>query len=116
MRRVDWDGEDFGLGTAQFNVWEWEGTMKITKLSAYPLEYHPSLNKLKEELVTRGRAFEALSGYHFKDYQGTAIGEGPWGPVKYNVSEVFLVFCSSLKSRVHPQIFNLHCLLGVLVP
>lgn len=83
---VDWDGEAFGIGGVQFDVGEWEGTKKITKLSAYPLEYHPNLIKLKEELVTRGKAFQDLSGYHYKNYQGIAIGQGPWGPVKYNVS------------------------------
>ena len=82
---VDWDGENFGLGNAQFHVWEFEGTTKITKLSAYPLEYHPNLIKVKEALIQRGKAFEELSGYHYKNYQGIAIGEGPWGPVKYNV-------------------------------
>lgn len=86
---VDWDGENFGLGGAQFSVWEWEGTKKITKLSAYPLGYHPNLSKLKDELVSRGKAFQELSGYHYKHYQGIALGEGPWGPVKYNVSDVF---------------------------
>lgn len=83
---VDWDGENFGLGNTQFYVWEFEGTTKITKLAAYPLEYHPNLAKVKETLVQRGKAFEALSGYHYKNYQGIAIGEGPWGPIKYNVS------------------------------
>lgn len=82
---VDWDGENFGFGSAQFNVCEFEGTTKITKLSAYPLEYHPNLVTVKEALIQRGKTFEELSGYHYKKYQGIAIGEGPWGPIKYNV-------------------------------
>ena len=86
-QNVDWDGENFGLGSATFNVWEWEGTKKITKLSAYPLEYHSHLERVKEDLISRGKAFEDLSGYHYKNYQGVAIGEGPWGPIKYNVSD-----------------------------
>lgn len=83
---VDWDGEYFGLGSSQFYVWEFEGTTKITNLSAYPLEYHPDLFEVKEALIQRGKAFEELSGYHYKNYQGVAVGEGPWGrPIKYNV-------------------------------
>ena len=85
-QNVDWDGESFGFGNIQLNVPEWQGTKKITKLSAYPLEYHPNLAKVKEQLVARGKAFEDLSGYHYKNYQGIAIGQGPWGPVRYNVS------------------------------
>lgn len=95
---VDWDGDKFGLGGAQFKLEEFEGTMKITKLSAYPLDYHPNLNKVKQELIRRGRAFEELSGYHYKDYRGTGIGEGPWGkPIKYNVSQ-FLLTARYLKA------------------
>lgn len=75
------------IGGTQFKVWEWEGTKSITKLSAYPLEYHPNLRKLKQELMARGKLFESLSGYHYKDYSGIAIGQGPWGPIKYNVSD-----------------------------
>ena len=82
---VDWDGEKFGYGNAKFNVGEFEGTMEITKLSAYPLDYHPNLVNVKEALIQRGKAFEELSGYHYKTYHGIAIGEGPWGPIKYNV-------------------------------
>ena len=89
---VDWDGEAFGLGGTQFHVWEFEGTTKITNLSAYPLEYHPNLIKVKETLIQRGKTFEELSGYHYKNYQGIAIGEGPWGPVKYNVRPCYSAF------------------------
>ena len=88
---VDWDGEAFGFGGTQFHVWEFEGTTKITKLSAYPLEYHPNLSKVQEALIQRGKMFEELSGYHYKNYQGIAIGEGLWGPVKYNVRHCFCI-------------------------
>lgn len=88
---VDWDGESFGLGSWDKHIMQWEGTEKITELSAYPLEYHPELEKTKQELIKRGRAFENLSGYHFKHYQGAATGEGPWGPIKYNVDSRIIV-------------------------
>ena len=106
---VDWDGENFGFGNTQFHVWEFEGTMKITKLSAYPLEYHPNLVNVKEALVQRGKAFEELSGYHYKSYHGVAIGEGPWGPIKYNVCSLLSCFQSFLTiftytSQVHSRI------------
>ena len=83
---VDWDGERFGLGGESLKIREFEGTMQITKLSVFPLNYHPCLPKVKCELIARGKLFEELRGYHYKAYQGVAIGEGPWGPIKYNVS------------------------------
>ncbi len=83
---VDWDGEKFGLGGESFNIWGFAGTMKITQLSVFPFKNHPNLPKVKCELIARGILFQELSGYHYKAYQGVAIGEGPWGPIKYNVS------------------------------
>lgn len=86
---VDWDGEKFGLGNTRFTIWDFGGTATITKLAAFPLEYHPNLNKVKDQLIVRGKVFESLSGYSYKNYQGIAVGDGPWGPVKYNVSYHF---------------------------
>lgn len=83
---VDWDGERFGLGDESLKIAEFEGTMKITQLPVFPLIYHRYLDGVKRELIARGKLFEELSGYHYKAYQGVAIGVGPWGPIKYNVS------------------------------
>jgi hypothetical protein len=83
---VDWDGENFGLGNTSLDIREFQGTAKITALSAFPLLYHPAMDRLKEELILRGKAFEKLRGYHYKHYQGIASGQGPWGPIKYTVS------------------------------
>lgn len=84
--KIDWDGENFGLASSRLFVYQSLGTTPITKLSAYPLEYHPDLARVKKELIQRGRAFERLAGYHYKHYTGVAVGQGVWGPVKYNVS------------------------------
>lgn len=83
---VDWDGENFGFGGKTLDIWEFRGTAKIHALSAFPLDYHPAINRVKEELIQRGKAFKTLRGYHYKHYQGIASAQGPWGPVKYNVS------------------------------
>ena len=88
---VDWDGEEFGLGYFNLQIYEWGGTQKITQLSAFPLQYHPNLDRVRRDLIRRGKAFEALSGYHYKHYQGIAVGKGPWGPVKYNVDSRIII-------------------------
>lgn len=82
---VDWDGENFGWDTTKIDIAEFSGTAKITKLPAFPLEYHPAVEKVTEDLTRRGKIFESLHGYHYKGYQGIAVGEGPWGPVGYNL-------------------------------
>ncbi|KAL8996524.1 MAG: hypothetical protein Q9169_003991 [Polycauliona sp. 2 TL-2023] len=82
---VDWDGEHFGLGGSRKLIYDFVGTKPITKLTAFPMKYHENLADVKQELVDRGRLFENLSGYHYKHYKGVAVGQGAWGPVKYNV-------------------------------
>ncbi|KAI4225973.1 MAG: hypothetical protein L6R36_003509 [Xanthoria steineri] len=82
---VDWDGEHFGLGGSRKLIHEFAGTKPITKLTAFPLEYHEDLAETRKTLIERGEKFEALSGYRYKHYQGVAVSQGAWGPVKYNV-------------------------------
>ena len=81
------DGENFGFASTRLLIYTFQGTTPIVKLSAYPLEYHRDLEKVKGQLIERGQAFERLSGYNYKHYKGVAVGQGMWGPVKYNVSE-----------------------------
>lgn len=86
---VDWDGENFGWDSTKISIGEFSGTAKITKLPAFPLKYHPAVEKVTEDLTRRGKIFASLHGYHYKSYQGIAVGKGPWGPVRYNVSYSF---------------------------
>lgn len=88
---VDWDGENFGLGSQTSNIYGFQGTKTITGLSAYPFEYLPNVDEVKERLTRRGRTFERLHGYHYKSYQGIAIDQGEWGPVKYNVDSRIVI-------------------------
>ena len=88
---MDWDGENFGLGSQTSQIYGFQGTKPITQLSAYPLEYHSSMYKIRERLIQRGKTFQRLHGYHYKAYQGVAIGQGTWGPVKYNVNSRIVI-------------------------
>lgn len=83
--KVDWDGEKFGLGRARVLIHEYLGTKSITKLAAFPLEYHDDMVEVREKLIVRGRAFERLAGFHYQHYNGVAVGYSSYGLVKYNV-------------------------------
>ena len=83
--KVEWDGQMFGCGKTSFSVGGFDGTMPITQLSAYPLDFHPKVSQVKKHLIERGRVFERLHGYHYKAYQGIALHQGRWGSVKYSV-------------------------------
>lgn len=88
---IDWDGEKFGWDSTIIAIREFSGTAEITKLPAFPLKYHPAVERVTEDLTRRGKIFENLRGYHYKSYQGIAVEKTPLGPVKYNVS-LFLFY------------------------
>ena len=74
-QKVDWDGDKFGFGPAQHLIVEFPGTMPISSLDTFPLEYHPHQELITVELLKRGKLFEHYHGYHYKAYKGFAIGK-----------------------------------------
>ncbi|KAL8950587.1 MAG: hypothetical protein Q9222_003396 [Ikaeria aurantiellina] len=82
---VDWDGEEFGIGTTRKFIYSFQGTKAITALEAFPLKYHEREMEIKESLVERGAKFESISGYHYKHYNGIATGQGAWGPIETRI-------------------------------
>ena len=88
---IDFDGEDFGVGYDNVVIPSFAGTAPITKLPAYPLDRHVQCESLEKKLLARGKLFEAYKGYHFKAYQGTAIGQGMFGPIRYNVDSRIII-------------------------
>lgn len=87
--RVDWDGDAFGLAQSRLLIFPFSGTTAITDLETFPLQYHENPTHVKKELIERGKVFEKLCGYHYKQYSGVAVGSGPWGPIRYNVYYLF---------------------------
>ena len=83
---IEWGGNNFGYGTTYESIHKFEGTCPISELDAFPLKYHPDVTNITERLITRGKDFESLAGYHFKAYNGIAIGTGLRGQIAYNVS------------------------------
>ena len=82
---VDWDGATFGLDQTYVWIGAFLGTKAIVDLESYPLQYHPNSAELKKELIEKGKVFESFRGHHYKQYNGVAVGSGPWGPIRYNV-------------------------------
>ncbi|KAJ5089607.1 hypothetical protein N7532_008291 [Penicillium argentinense] len=74
VKYVDFDGDDFGYRDYQFEVPVFIGTTPITTLPAFPLRYHPDKDAIKERLIARGKIWEQHKGYHYKQYEGIAIG------------------------------------------
>ncbi|KAF2145589.1 uncharacterized protein K452DRAFT_243751 [Aplosporella prunicola CBS 121167] len=91
VQSIDFDGEQFGHVTSSLRIPAFAGTTQITRLSAFPLAFHPEPELVKKNMVSRGQLFEAYKGYHFKAYEGIAFGYGPWGIVRYTVNSRIII-------------------------
>jgi hypothetical protein len=78
-QKVDWDGDRFGYANCQNIIPAFGGTMPISALDAFPLEFHPEQKKIKAQLLKRGKLFEHYHGYHYKSYKAFAIGKNACG-------------------------------------
>ncbi|TAQ87206.1 hypothetical protein B7494_g4449 [Chlorociboria aeruginascens] len=78
-QKIDWNGENFGLRNVQHLVLSFAGTMIISSLDAFPLEFHPGRKEITSRLLKRGKLFEYYHGYHYKAYHSYAIGKNMCG-------------------------------------
>ncbi|KAJ6576091.1 P-loop containing nucleoside triphosphate hydrolase protein [Mycena vulgaris] len=84
---VDWDltceyveadddataaAQRFGLATHSITIENFDGTRKITALTAYPLKHHPAAERIRQKIIARGRKWSNLHGAHHKQYNGLA--------------------------------------------
>ena len=68
---VDFDGSHFGYGSGDIQIEKFRGTANTKDLPAMPLDLVSDKLNVKERLVARGRKFEKLRGYSFKNYKGS---------------------------------------------
>ncbi|OOQ90056.1 putative AAA family ATPase [Penicillium brasilianum] len=79
-RYIDFDGEKFGYKDEEFIVDAFIGTKPIASLSVFPLKYHPDRDAACKTLIARGKRWEEHKGYHYRQYEGLAIGTSDFGP------------------------------------
>lgn len=72
-RYPDSDGVAFGEVSTGLGIAKFAGTKRIIDLDVFPLRYHPRRNKMKADLVERGRHFVSLLGIHYRQYRGNAF-------------------------------------------
>lgn len=65
-----------------------EGTVKISSLDAYPIQFHPHEAEIKCSLIARGKKWSKLTGIHHMDYKGTAGFKCQGKVIKYNVCSI----------------------------
>lgn len=69
---VDWDGKSFGLEKTRSRIKQFDGSKRITELSAYPLEVAEDSETIKSRLYERGLRFERYAGIKYVAYSGIA--------------------------------------------
>jgi len=70
---VDFDGENFGTRRIQLKEWDYDGVASIASLAVHPIEFDGNPTIIHQQLVNRGRVFEAYAGMHFAEYKGVAL-------------------------------------------
>lgn len=73
LRMMDYDGEKFGMATANVEIDSFKGAQSISKLPLRPMKYHPEAEKLKKEMIERGKKFVALEGMNYRICKGLAF-------------------------------------------
>ena len=74
-RIISHDGENLGYGKTKLEIDKFEGSKKIYTLSAFPLSAHLENERVRAQLLERGRQYMRQLGQSCKDYQGIAVEE-----------------------------------------
>ncbi|KAF8892879.1 P-loop containing nucleoside triphosphate hydrolase protein [Infundibulicybe gibba] len=79
------------------------GTVRIDTLDAYPIQYHPSEDILRKEVLARGKKWAGLTGVHHKQFNGIAgLKNSGNKVVKHNVRSRIMVDRATFR-RQHPN-------------
>ena len=99
---LEYDGKSFGMGTLAVQVPSFQGVRRIPSLECYPLHYHKDSEKLKTELIERGKKFVALEGVHYKFHKGMAFTKRKRQILKINING--RIMCDpAIHRRINPN-------------
>ncbi|KFA52562.1 hypothetical protein S40293_07636 [Stachybotrys chartarum IBT 40293] len=60
--RIQYTGSEFGYTERDIEVDKFHGRKLVRKLSAFPLDFHPEKDRIKNQLTQRGRKYMSLRG------------------------------------------------------
>ncbi|KAH0593305.1 hypothetical protein MHUMG1_09027 [Metarhizium humberi] len=70
---IDWDGVKMGWSSLKLHIPAFLGFANFSSLPSYPIEYCSNPEAIKETLRERGRRFESLAGFCYRQYEGVAV-------------------------------------------
>ncbi|KAK6070678.1 ATPase [Seiridium cupressi] len=76
---VDWNGSQFGHATKPIDFAEFSGSKPLVSLPLYPATWAKNSRDVLAALMERGRVFQTLHGYHFKNCEGAKLCKSSGG-------------------------------------
>lgn len=107
-RYFDFDGKVFGEVADRLAIEKFHGAKQIDTLNAFPLEYHPAREKVKEHLTTCGQKFVSMMGSHHRYYQGNAFFQEPNGLIRVPVNSRIMIDADLFRKSnpSYPRLFT----------
>ena len=78
--RVISSGNDIGSTKHNSKIDRYDGCRALCELAAVPLHFHPEKDRIRHDLLERGRKFLSYCGIHHRFYDGTALMCRPFSP------------------------------------
>ncbi|EXJ70497.1 uncharacterized protein A1O5_06566 [Cladophialophora psammophila CBS 110553] len=101
-RYLEYDGKNFGMGTTHSEISSFQGVRKITSLDCYPLQYHKHADKMRSQLIDRGKIFVSLQGMNYRHHKGMAYTKRKKQVLKINIDGRVMVD-PSIHRRINPN-------------
>jgi len=101
-RYLEYDGKSFGMGTLHNEVQSFQGVRKISSLECFPLQYHKDPEKVREQLIERGKKFVQLQGMNHRYHKGMAYAKRKKQVLKINIDGRIMVD-PAIHRRINPN-------------
>lgn len=99
---LEYDGKGHGFGDFEVDIDGFKGPRKITSLATYPLKYHKDQEKVKQQIIERGKRFVAMEGMNYQFHKGLAFMKKKKQVAKININGRIMIDPATFR-RVNPN-------------
>lgn len=80
LEQIKHRGTDIGVREVYIEIKRYDGCRALSELAAFPLHFHPEKERIRHDLLERGRKYLSHCGIHHRFYDGTALMCNPLQP------------------------------------
>ncbi|KAE8354560.1 P-loop containing nucleoside triphosphate hydrolase protein [Aspergillus coremiiformis] len=84
-RSIDYDGHGFGYRAQRHVIHYFADTLPVNCLKVFPLRFIRGADTVRQNVLARGKLWEAYTGYHFTEYEGVGVARHLPGEPRFNV-------------------------------